>query len=214
MANIGYRVLVEGLIGEIITLIPLSKGFLEKAASAFCVAVIIVGVAIEHGADNRISDLVSQRQAVADVDVANAQRDAKQAGQRAMEASLELAKFKAPRVLKMSQQNKISAKIRSFSGTEFDTAMTLGDPEVTDLADMIETALANGGWKQINWSGGGLVIRRDGKPTSGEATIAGITVGVTTLASVDVRATPERIAGLEHITEILAAALFWCIFLE
>jgi hypothetical protein len=74
-----------------------------------------------------------------DEKVAEAEARASEANQRAQEAILELAKFRAPRILTGRQIRQIAEKLKQFSGTEYDVALQSNDPEFRGLLWFIET---------------------------------------------------------------------------
>ncbi len=75
------------------------------------------------------------------LDSEEAKAQAAQAEQRAAEASLELAKLKAPRTLRPEQQNRIIAKLNPFGGTKFDIGLMPSDPEAEMLLTVVESML-------------------------------------------------------------------------
>jgi len=75
------------------------------------------------------------------------------ANERAAKAELELAKFKAPRMLSLEQQAQIADKLKAFAGTLYDAGIgPAGDPEPLYLLRSIHAALSQAGWVQIAWT--------------------------------------------------------------
>jgi hypothetical protein len=93
---------------------------------------------------------------------------------------LELAKFKAPRILSTAQQGKITEAIRTFSGKQFDVALNT-EPEPQFLLPQIEDALKAGGWVEIDWKGNGggdaeINFVRGGRTTAGIVIASGVII--------------------------------------
>jgi hypothetical protein len=109
------------------------------------------------------------------LNIAEANQQAEEAKDRAAQASLELAKFKAPRILTLEQQGRISEKLKPFAGKQFDVALTT-DPETQDLLLQIETALKAAGWIEIDWTGAAVTFNRDKQPIAGLVVMSGVVV--------------------------------------
>ena len=121
-------------------------------------ALVLLGLAevFSHHYGGRHDVLVAQqRQAEKDAtdgEIARLHRDTAEANKKAAEAQLELAKFKAPRMLNPEQQLRIADKLKTFSGTVWDAAVgPQGDPEPIYLLRAIHAALVNAGWHQSPW---------------------------------------------------------------
>ncbi len=99
-----------------------------------------------------------------------------EANQRADEAKVELAKFKAPRTLTAEQQARIASSLRQFPQTTFDVA-TSNAKEPINLVAKIEETLETVGWKELDWSAT-TVIERAEKPKLGLAVETGVTIQV------------------------------------
>jgi hypothetical protein len=132
----------------------------------------------EHFADIRISDNErATKQAIADGDKAKAA--AAEANARALEARLELEKFKSARSLAPDQQKEIAAKLQRFAGTIFDAAVgPMGDPEPIVFLRTLEPCLISAGWKSIPWTGGGMVYTEDGLASIGIGSVTNVIVDV------------------------------------
>ncbi|WP_441281068.1 hypothetical protein [Tardiphaga sp. 862_B3_N1_1] len=117
-------------------------------------------------------------QRASDEKIAFAVNDAAQANARAAEANLELARLKAPRSLSEEQKAKIIGAIHDFSGTVFDSALVPGDAESAIFLATLEEILQRGGWKQIDWKGGGVVFTRTNKPIAGMASSQNVIIAV------------------------------------
>jgi len=110
------------------------------------------------------------------LDSEEAKAQAAQAEQRAAEASLELAKLKAPRTLRPEQQNRIIAKLNPFGGTKFDIGLMPSDPEAEMLLTVVESMLSTARWEQIDWNGGTIIYTRTGKPVVGQTSLYGVVI--------------------------------------
>jgi hypothetical protein len=110
--------------------------------------------------------------------IATANEHAATAEQRAAEANLELAKFKAPRQLTPDQQHAIANNLRPFPDIKFDAGLAPGDAEAASLLVSIETALSQAGWTEINWNGGDIVLNRTGRPTAGLSSATNVIAAV------------------------------------
>jgi hypothetical protein len=95
--------------------------------------------------------------------IAGANERAAEANQKAQEAILELAKFKAPRVLTEEQRGRIVDKLKQFSGTEYDIMIIDSEPEILSLVSAIEIVLSTAGWTELDWKGTGQALIRVGK---------------------------------------------------
>ena len=112
----------------------------------------------------------------AKANAAKANERAAEANARAAEATLALEKFKAPRTLNPNQATRIVAKLKPFSGTQFDIALQSADPEAESLMGVIELVLISAAWSQVNWEGGDLVFSRTGKPILGIVSLVGVAI--------------------------------------
>jgi hypothetical protein len=133
---------------------------------------------------DRISnERVAQDEAQTAVARANAERsraDASAANERALQAQLDLEKFRAARTILDDQLALIADSVRKFSGTQFDSAFGSSNHEQAVLVGLIETALLNAGWKQLPWAGNpnSFVTNRPGRPQSGQATMRDVLIRV------------------------------------
>jgi hypothetical protein len=147
---------------------------------------VIAGVAIEVGGDwisgpfhkkvedarqleltqlNNETARLTKESTDARAAIAGANERAAEATKKAQEASLELAKFKAPRALTQEQRGRIADKLKQFSGTEYDIAISENDPEILDFVSLVEIVLSTAEWTELDWKGTGEgLIRGRGKP--------------------------------------------------
>jgi hypothetical protein len=121
-----------------------------------------------------------------------------EANARTADAKLELAKFKAPRILTGAQQSIVAGKVSAFRGTKFDAGIgPKGDPEPLYLLRSIVDSLKSVGWVQVPWTGDG--------ETYTEAPL--LPVGLTMVTNVIVDVHPEHLAALGPAAKALADAL-------
>jgi hypothetical protein len=140
--------------------------------------------------EERIASLIKQGDEL--------RKDTAEANARAAEAKLELAKFKAPRVLTSAQQSIVAGKIAAFRGTKFDAGIgPKGDPEPLYLLRSIVDSLKSVGWIQVPWTGDG--------ETYTEAPL--LPVGLTMVTNVIVDVHPEYRAAFGPAVKALADAL-------
>jgi hypothetical protein len=90
-----------------------------------------------------------------DEKVSEANERAAEANQKAQEAALELARFKAPRILNNEQLYRMADKLKPFAPLIFDASVNPGNPEYVHCLRSIEIALMVAGWKQVDWDGPG-----------------------------------------------------------
>ena len=107
-------------------------------------------------ANERAADLET-RASKAEVRVAEANARIKEAEQHTAEAQLELAKFRAPRVLKVDKS--MFDKLKQFKGTPYDIAV-FQDQDSTRLAEAVVNTLDEAGW-----------VRRESNTTIGRILI-------------------------------------------
>jgi hypothetical protein len=123
-----------------------------------------------------------------------------EANRKAKEARLEFERYRAPRILRPEQIDRIAEELRQFSGSQFVTGVNLAQPEMVDLVEYIEMALARAGWIQLDVGYPG--IPRRGKPHIGLGVKnAGVLIGLLS------EAPPEEVAPLITAGKALAAAL-------
>ena len=122
--------------------------------------------------------------------------DLKDKDARISEANLGLARLKAPRSLTLAQQERIGEKLKSFSGTRFDTAL-YSDPETDKFLIQVEDALKSAGWTEIDWKGGDLVYTRKNRPNAGLVSVPGVIIQMH----------PEHVKEFWGAAETLVSAL-------
>ena len=181
-----------------------------EMAGIIAVAVLVVAEIIQFKYGHRRDDLIAQEQTATNqrhdeemarlhLDTAQSNARAAEATQKAAEAQLELAKFKAPRTLSVEQQAKIAEKLRPFAGTLYDAGIgPAGDPEPLYLLRSIHAALSQAGWVQIAWT-------EQGAQTYTEPPMPA--VGLTMVTNVIVDVNPNWWVKYGPAARALAAAL-------
>jgi hypothetical protein len=122
------------------------------------------------------------------LDIAKANESAQQAEARAAQANLELARFKAPRTLSPIQQAAIAARLRAFVPQTVDIIIIGDSPEITNITNLIGTAMQMGGWTP----------KFVGKAISGP-NVSGVLIGTL------VGATPDAVGAAEDLITSLGA---------
>ena len=130
--------------------------------------------------------------------IAGADARAAEANKQAAQANLELARLKMPRILNGEQQTRIADKLATFGRKQFDVALLPGDPDASALMPMIEGALAQARWDEIDWADGSAInFQRVGQRSAGLVTVDGLIVQIHA----------EHAAELWEPASALAAAL-------
>jgi hypothetical protein len=180
----GFRALMFGLAGDLLVIfVPSQRHALEKSLAVTFSAFVFGGVYVGHVGDDAISARFAER---------------------ADRAELELEKFRAARKLGAEQQERITAKAKSFSGASFDIA-TMNDKEPFNLAEMIETALLAAGWKEVDWTGNPL-ITRNSKSSFGIAIEFGVSIQHEVTQTAELGAIANMLAAALHSEGIEARA--------
>ncbi len=182
---------------------------IRKDADARIVKLEGENLRLSNDLAGKVAEIASAREAAAKaqataegfrLDIAKANQRAEEAKERAAQANLELARFKAPRTLSPEQQKQISEKLKTFAGRQFDVAI-LVEPEPQDLLLQVENALTAAGWIEIDWKGGGnfaeITFVRKGRPTVGIATVSGLIVQMH----------PDQVSELGTAAQALTSAL-------
>lgn len=121
-------------------------------------------------ADSFENDIVSAKKQAAE-----AESHLAEALRQAAEAQAALDKLRTPRTLTPEQRKRIASKLESFTGVQFDLALT-NQPEPADFSLAIENTLEMGGWTEIDWKGGDIVFTRKPRPTTGLVTMTGVII--------------------------------------
>ena len=135
--------------------------FLGVAAIAAVVVGISTAIIIKLQKQSELES--SERIASLAVQGDQLRKDTAEANARALEARVELEKFKTPRTLTREQQERISLKIAPFAKLPFDM-MVNPNPESQGLMMMLGTALRAAGWTWEGRSSGGLAISGSNNP--------------------------------------------------
>jgi hypothetical protein len=149
----GAWAVVVGLVIEVVLAVAFrsDKSFIENWAPVLADCLIALGVYCEIHFGRRVKTAAEELQRLSDEKIAEAEARASEANQKAQEAILELAKFRAPRALTGEQMMRIAEKLNQFSGTEYDVALHSNDPELLGFLFFIEFTLLRAGWKALAW---------------------------------------------------------------
>lgn len=176
----GYATLaiLAGIILELAVLLIFAHeiSLYEKIALVIANILIAAGLYVEYVYGGRGAEATAKLQRISEEKVAQLGKETAEANARTKEAELALAKFRAPRRLNSEQQALFVAKLKRFSGTEYDLAAK--DDEPLDLALDIERALKAAGWNVRSWTDGGIVTELPGRS---------YLVGTVVLSGVDVQ---------------------------
>jgi hypothetical protein len=127
-------------------------GVIEQGAfAAVVIALAVEFVALKVGEPYK-EKITHER----DLQLARAQKDA-------ADSKIALEKFKAPRELTPEQRGRIVDKLKKFSGTEYDIAISDSEPEILGLVLAVELVLSTAGWTELDWKGTGQALIRGGK---------------------------------------------------
>ncbi|MDR3468930.1 MAG: hypothetical protein P4M07_23635 [Xanthobacteraceae bacterium] len=137
-------------------------------------------------------------------------KDTAEANAKALEARLELERFKAPRLLGPGQLKRVAEKMGTFAGTRFDVAALPGDPEALNFALQIAAVLGAAGWSWIefNHPTGPLmtVYGIPGKPNIGQGGAWGVVVQTHSDHADEFEAAAKALAGALDAEGFVAAA--------
>jgi len=104
-----------------------------------------------------------------------------EANARAAEATLELARLKAPRTLNADQQARMVEKLKQYTGREY-SFNVFPDPEPIALMRTIDNLLKTAGWVRIPSQVGDIVTEG-----AGHATDTGLQIGIKPTSDDEVR---------------------------
>lgn len=183
-SEFGAWAVVVGLVIEVILAIAFrsDKSFIENWAPVLADCLIALGVYCEIHFGRRVKTAAEELQRLSDEKIAEAEARASEANQKAQEAALALAELKAPRMLTPEQRGRIGEKLKRFSGTEYDIAISLSEPEILDFVFLVEVALSMAEWIELDWQGTGEGLIREGSPIGLGGEPAAISAALTTLA--------------------------------
>lgn len=152
-SEFGAWAIVVGLVIEVILAIAFrsDKSFIENWAPVLADCLIALGVYCEIHFGRKVKTAAEELQRLSDEKIAETEARASEANQKAQEASLELAKFRAPRILAGQQMVRAAEKLKQFSGTEYDVALHSNDPELMAFLFFLEFTLLKAGWKALSW---------------------------------------------------------------
>jgi hypothetical protein len=169
------------------------KAELEAALNALDIWIIMFGILVAIGAvgtpiagylhwrrGNQLQELQTAENLELQQGIARLRAESAEANARAAEASLELAKFRAPRSITAEQQTTIAEKLSRFEGTHFDMAVIPADPEAASFLGQISKTMQLAGWKWVEWThpGGPLAFTYTwpGLPNVGQMGTTGIDI--------------------------------------
>jgi hypothetical protein len=117
---------------------------------------------------------------------------------------LELAKLRSSRREDLKGKDaELTAKLRAFSGTQFDAGIGLGDGEQADFIWDLEAILASAGWQQLNWLstvlGPNIVVHRG---NSGRCVLGNVSA-----QNVEIHLHPNSRSALTPAANALISAL-------
>jgi hypothetical protein len=170
------------------TITGMGKAALQASLNTLDIWLIVFGLLVAIGAvggsvagylhwrrSGQLQTVLEAENLAQQQEIAKANATAAQAQQRAAEATLELARMKAPRTL---TAEPIVSMIKPFAGTPFDVGLVQGDAEAADFMLVLEGVLKAAGWREVDWVGGDIVMTREGKPVAGLVTTRNIAVAV------------------------------------
>jgi hypothetical protein len=159
--HISAYVLVGGLVLELVNAGIWYEGTKTLAEMA-AVTLIVLGVWGEVFFGNRA-------RIAADGQLEEYRARTAEANQRAQEATLELAKYRAPRRFTQEQLYRIAEKLKPFaaSGMQYACASVGMDPEHIGFLQAIEAMLLVADWREIDWQWSSGVARGAGRTTIG-----------------------------------------------
>jgi hypothetical protein len=162
LAKLGGVAVVLGLLAEVWLAFKFAKGVsvLEHWGPVVADVLVAAGVATEILFAARARSKAEARKLLSDSKVAEANERAAEANRKAEEAALELARFKAPRILNNEQLYRVADKLKPFAPLIFDASVNPGNPEYVHCLRSIEIALTVAGWKQAGWDGPGTRVNR------------------------------------------------------
>ena len=180
LETIGLWLIIAGLIGEAALVFSwLETGF-EKPLTFVFTVMIAFGVWVENVGDADISSEKDARIA--------------EANARALEAKLELEKYKEPRALTEEEQQKIATRLKQFAGQQYAMSVSAGQ-EAENLMCLIDSALKAAGWVRMPPLFGIITGAKCGP------------AGVNTLSGISIRIAPDKEAELGDKISLFAEEL-------
>jgi hypothetical protein len=120
----------------------------------------------------------NERIAVLSTQAEQLHKDTAEANARALEARVELEKFRAPRTLSAAQQARLAEQMKPFVGVRFDGAWASLDVEIDSFFTTLEDALKKAGWVSVSFVGGGIIYGRDARSSVGMANAFGVVINI------------------------------------
>jgi hypothetical protein len=153
LAEYGGWIVAVGLVVEVVLafLYRGDKPFFEAWGPVIANTLVVVGVIAEVYFTRLSSHGQSELDRRSEERVAAANERAAAADARALEATLELAKFRAPRELTNEQWAHIREKVAPFTGTKFSGAVNRVDSEFMGFIAELMFCLIEAGWVGLDW---------------------------------------------------------------
>jgi hypothetical protein len=129
-------------------------------------------------------------------------KETAEANARALEAQLELERFKAPRNLNPEQQQRIIDKLAQFAGTPFDLEVN-PSPEPIEFLSQLAAILTSAGWKWLSRQDTGGTGVSSGLPGAPVAAISAAFVGLG--IAIDISQEATWLAAVMALANALAA---------
>jgi hypothetical protein len=167
----GGGLVIVGVAAEvaIAAIHPPYDSFLEQWGSSLANSLVAIGVALEIIFSRMAGLRQNELKRRSDERVSAANVRAEEANQKAQEAALELAKYRAPREFTRDQMYAIAEKLKPFAGMQYAGATVGRDPEYLKFLQFIEAALMLANWQEIDWHISSGITRSAGRTTIGTA---------------------------------------------
>lgn len=133
-----------------------------------------------------------QRQS--DIKVAEANRIANEARERAAKLELQVEKIRAPRTLTKDQRAELASICQPFAGTKFRVTINLDDDEAQNFMVHIINPLINSGWEMVNYIGP-FRAELSNKNSYGQDLLNGIKIEIDEQYAEQTRPAAENIAN-------------------
>lgn len=146
LKRVGLWMVIVGLIGEAAVVLFIPSGALEKTLTITFTLIIALGVWVEEvGSD----ELENNEKSETDLKLAEFAKRAAEANARALEAQVELAKYRAGRALRPEQIEKLAAGLRSSPKGPVIVKPNFLSPEPTRYANAISGIFNKSGFSDV-----------------------------------------------------------------
>jgi hypothetical protein len=209
LAEWGGAAVVFGLLIEVVLTATYrhNESVIEGWGPVFADALIALGVAAEILFARKARSKSEALQLRSELKVAEANARAEESNRLALEAQLDLAKFRSARSLDRAQTERFIEKARVFEGTTFQCGIGSVDSDQFALALHLVDALRKAGWRDSNWRAGQSISSFIGSAIGlGIGPISNVYVGFSRNASETLKTTATAIAKALSEEEIKAAA--------